>query len=1129
MDRSRNRQSAWRPSGSIPWLIAATLAACGHPAAPDAGAARDAGPALFAPTDAGSDGLRQDGSVDRIEAGAPDAGARTEAEPADPLQPYRADIRALRALLNGRLPTDIDPQALFEVDLLDAEARAARITALEARMRRGQPSASTEITDAGATLDGATLDGATLDGATLDGAMLDAGLWDAGSAAPRTASRDGGERAQDGGPAHDAGETSVDGGMGPSGENTSAHPLAELKALELERDRLRLRFLRLPDQERTQIIEAVRARRRITIELQASQVDAQRASLDAQRATEASDDLFDRAADSPDAMESALLSERARIETARAELARSEVRLARRRQAEARAGAERLQRIHRYQSRVATIPPAGADTLYDEVTRRLLGEREDLRNAMDRLRDEPDLPRFELSIDLSSYPEQMRAELREDTESLDHDARAVSDEERRLRWTWAERSAEDVRELDQIRVSLLPHMSPRRRAAVLGLGAEGREQLAQELDQITTMARWWALQSWHDLASYPISFVAIAASPDTRFELALAVLLCLFIAFTWRQRKTITDRLGAAVHNRRSTSRWTALARPFWVVLGPLVVPVLLLIALHSLATLLDQLSDALFFQALRIIVLRLSWFYVLVTLATRFLVSRLRYRAGRAAIAKRILGSVRLAMGFGLAAILITDLSELLVGRGYIYGLVVDLAWVGALPIALILLHRWKDDVCEAHRSRWAEGFVARALASSDTTVRRHLLVPPAVVQLAVTGASATLKELALRFEQLRRAFAFLFRRRLERRVETTVGESYVEALPPSIRRAFSELPTDPDLEINRFPRLDEITERVTHALDPDEAGLVLALVGERGIGKTTWLRALERRIDARVDRLDVPHRLTDAEAVCRWLSERLDLPKADSVDELAEVLSSLDEPRVVILDHCQNLVVRAIGGTEGLEALLSLTAKSGRNVVWICAFARFTWRYLERVRQGQDLFQEHIVLEPWSDDDITRLIHHRMQRAGQRASFRDLVVDPLAGTALNDAVLQTEGEYLRLLWDFSSGNPRVAMHFWKHSLVEADSGLRVRLFAAPDVDRLDALHDQSRFLLATIALHENATAEEAAASAGSSVRECSALLAYLNSCGYVRVDEEGHWRLSTHWYRGVVRHLRRQRLLFD
>ncbi|MCB9595497.1 MAG: AAA family ATPase [Sandaracinaceae bacterium] len=1095
------------------------LAGCGGEApAPDAAVAMDAGvPELVEPSDAGMDAGPADAAV-------------------DPRDLVRFQIRALTELLEGRLPTDVDPQSLFEADLLDEGARVARIHALEARLAHAAPpDAGFDAGFDAGPLDGDVLDGEVRDGEVLDGdvlAPMDAGVADAGHDAGAL---------DDAGALLDAdvldGDVLADGGLedaGPPDAGPRA-PLGELETLELERDRLRLAFLRLPEAERTRVVEAVRARRRIAVEEHASRADAERAAQDILRAEEASDDLFSQAAGSSNPVESALLAERARIETVRAEFARWEVRFARRREDEARAGAVRLQRLHELEHQVTTVEGAAADDLYDDVVQALVVQRAEVHALLDELDAPSEAPSLELSIDLSAGPYRGldgARELRQAVAEFESDRMRAVGEEERLRWAWGDRKADDLRRLDQVRVDVLPRMSRQRRASVLGLGREGRAQLGRELEEIATLARYWARETWHDLPTLPARLGALALGSETRVPFALAFLLFLGIGIAWRQRELLTERLRTAVHLRAPVSQrsWRALLRPFWAVLGPLAVPLAILIALHVLMAILTSITDSLFFAILRVVALRIAWFSFLVTLVGRFFVSRLRHGAGRARTTQRIFASVRLVLGYWLAVVLITDLSELLVGHGYIYGLVVELAWLGGLPIAVLLIHRWADDICEAHRRRWPTGFVARTLDKSSTRARRYALTPIAAIALAGAGGYAAFEELALRFEQFRRALAFLFRRRLERRVEVFADESQMEELPQALRDAFIEVPGDRALEIDRFPRLDEIVGRVNDSLAPDEVGLVLAVVGERGIGKTTWLRELARRVEAETVMLDVPHRLSDSTDVCLWLSKELGLPPLDSAEAVGAALDALETPRVVILDHCQNLVVRAIGGTAGLEALVELAAMTSRRVTWICSFALYTWRYLERARQQQDLFREHLLLEPWTEEDIAALIRHRMAACDHEVSYRDLVVEKLAGSALEDAVVRTEGEYLRLLWDFAGGNPRVAIHFWKHSLSAGpDGALKVRLFSAPDDDDLNDLHETSLFLLATIALHENATLAEAATSAGAPLRECSALLSYLRDRGYLSCDAQGYWRLSTHWYRILTRHLRRKRLLFD
>ena len=73
------------------------------------------------------------------------------------------------------------------------------------------------------------------------------------------------------------------------------------------------------------------------------------------------------------------------------------------------------------------------------------------------------------------------------------------------------------------------------------------------------------------------------------------------------------------------------------------------------------------------------------------------------------------------------------------------------------------------------------------------------------------------------------------------------------------------------------------------------------------------------------------------------------------------------------------------------------------------------------------------------------------------------------------------------------------------------------------------TEILLAAVALHENVTEEEAALTTGIDRRQCAAILAFLAGRRYVECDANGAWRITTHWYRAIIRYLRRKRLLFD
>jgi hypothetical protein len=671
-------------------------------------------------------------------------------------------------------------------------------------------------------------------------------------------------------------------------------------------------------------------------------------------------------------------------------------------------------------------------------------------------------------------------------------------------------------------------MTRTRRETVHGLGAEGATQAGRELAQIRLLALFWARGAMHELPSAPARVATMLTRSSTRNELLGALALVVALVVTWRRRDGITAWLREQVHERTGGRRWVEVVRPFWAVIGALIVPLVVLVGLHLLFAVLADLFESRALSAARIVTLSLAWFFFAVTATGRLFTSRLRYGATRAAMVRRVFASTRLVLGFALAAWLMLRLSELLVGRGYLYTVVVDLAWVGAVPLGGYLVHAWAEDVTTAHRERYPSGLCARSLAAKDTRWRRYILAMPAAAQLAVFGATTAVSDLALRFEQARRAVTFLVRRRLERQLERTSEVSDPEPLPAAVCEAFEGAAIDPAIEIDHYPQLDHFAAALARWQDGGP-GLSAAIVGERGSGKTTWMHALARTASLDAEPVDVPNGLRSAADVLGWVAALLDLDGIETVDELTREVEERGLRRVLLLDHCQNLVVRAIGGTAALGALVEIAARTSASLVWVCAFSRYTWLYVGRARQTQDLFRERVELGPWPEAKIAALVRRRMEALGVEASFEDLVVDRLRGNALEDAVLRTEGEYLRLLWDYSDGNPRVAMHFWLRSLASSGEQLRVRLFAAPRPEALEDLHEQSRFLLAAVVLHENVTAADVAATVGLSLAESAALFSFLEQHELVEPYVDGSWRVTLHWYREVIRYLRRKRLLFD
>ncbi len=117
--------------------------------------------------------------------------------------------------------------------------------------------------------------------------------------------------------------------------------------------------------------------------------------------------------------------------------------------------------------------------------------------------------------------------------------------------------------------------------------------------------------------------------------------------------------------------------------------------------------------------------------------------------------------------------------------------------------------------------------------------------------------------------------------------------------------------------------------------------------------------------------------------------------------------------------------------------------------------------------------------------------------------------------------------MWDYSNGNPGIALHFWRRSLaLGSDGEPTVRLFSPPDTSDIEKLPDSALFVLRAILQVEIATVDDivdATMLPSNSVRDS---LRYGMSRGYVESHGQ-RFRIHWGWLRAITSFLQRRHLL--
>lgn len=965
------------------------------------------------------------------------------------------EISDLRGLLDGRLPAETPLAALFEIDLDDPSAIAARVQSLQERIDTTPQQPSPSATD--------------------------------------------------------------------------------LASLRRTRDALRLAFLKLPIVQR----EALQEQDHLKRQSEALAAEQARSLAALASREEARETALTTASAAVDDTSRLLATEEARLLTHLSEQASLRQSWVQRKQLQLEKHQALLVQFGDNRT-AAALTAAQADLRYN-----------DIRVALRQLREEADVALNDLSASTAVNP--LGAGMVIDAETaLTHvdeverirtlrtqiagEERVLSNREAAVRYSAGEDVMNALRTLQAQRVALLPKLSAQRQSDVTGISGDGLERVLGEAAHVRLMARWYPVQRLHDVTS-------LAHLLRQSFNAG-----GLGTAFFW----IVVLAVGLATMPKRVRTWIVKLRRNAIPLITPPAVQRLAISALQTLNRVSNELILLLgvylcFDQVLvghqglpELVTLRsltyaYAWYRLALALIHRVLLTAVsRYQLVEPSLNAKILRSLRMVARLALWFVMYLTLAQAMLGRGALYGIAREIAVFGAILVAWLLIRAWRTEVTSAYLAIFPEGRLAQRVRASQENSHGPFIALAAFVFVAARGLWVWLRDSALRFEQTRKALAYLFRRQLERKAKHQAAPPDPSLLPDALQHALTEEAVSGALSIDVYPELDEVSA-IALGLTQGKPGALIALSGERGSGKTTWLLALQQRLTGQLpcSLYSIAHRDPTVAGVCAVLCETLQLAPTADPDALIGQIKALP-PQVILLDLVQNTFLRAVDGLAGHQALLGIAQATADHVVWVLTYAHWPFEFVQRTQPDRDVYDRKVVLKAWSERKIGELLDTRMSQAGFTVDYEKLFSEPglPKRVTAHDQTDPTELErsadrYHRLVWDYADGNPRIALHFFRLSLVFVRDGhVDVRLFPMPQIDDLEPFETRTWFTLACLVQHENLTIEEAVRSLRFPTQECERALELLQRHGFLNCHE-GRYRVQSHWSRAVLRFLQRKKLL--
>ncbi|HFE46765.1 MAG TPA: hypothetical protein ENJ18_14955 [Nannocystis exedens] len=902
----------------------------------------------------------------------------------------------------------------------------------------------------------------------------------------------------------------------------------------------RLAILNLPlaERERLALEEAERQR---SDEVQAAAKEtAISAAEDARLAEEARQRALEAAQAARTAIQRQLAEERAKAEGIRRDQAQLRGRLA-----TTRSEFENRRQHGDWPGR--DLPPAIADVkpdsasaaaLYDELVDAHKLLRMELRDALDNAEHPTETPRYE--PDLPSAPSDAPPTIISEIKALDKTAielEIAADEldtvARTLALDILDATFENESRLYNARIALLDKLPAKKYDSVLGLGREGIGQLQRELKRLFLATRWYRIQRQgtpRRLLSDLGDFYTLAQYASIVAWLLLLAWLALYGIRNGARHLKVLRKLAIGTVQRASLIR---LLHGLFDALEALVRPIVLFVATLFVWPALGEAQAVPEFAAIYQILFYLATYRLLLR-AAHIGIARLINRHIAPEVSAKILRSLQLIGRTALTIAIFLAISERILGKGYLYRLVLGFAWLGALPIAAILIRWWRKTIADAYLKFSDSGAMADAVRKTRGKWYGFFVATAAVCILFVVGVIRFARQFVLGFEQSRKALAFVFRRRLERQAED-IDDARPRILPQDLVEHLSTAPVerDGDLCLDFFPEFDTWAEQFAAWRHSKSVGATL-LVGRPGNGKTSWLRAAcehAKKLDqVEVCSFSIRKRILSIDGLVAFLGQHLEAP-AEATASLAHLRDWLVQGprRLISIDNLHSLFLRGVDTNAAWEAFDDLVAETGRKVYWLATIEREPFEYLCWAYRGHGAFRRVIALRGWPEDKIAALLHHRTSLAGYRVVYDDLVIDRVEGLEAQAQLVGTELEYARLLWDYADGSPAVALDCWRASLVsDGERCIRVRLFRRPKEALLEELGEPQRFMLAAVLWHGRLTAEEATVSLRYRADHCAEGLDLLVDWGVLSC-EDGQYRTTIPWQPAIYRYLRRHHLIED
>lgn len=431
-----------------------------------------------------------------------------------------------------------------------------------------------------------------------------------------------------------------------------------------------------------------------------------------------------------------------------------------------------------------------------------------------------------------------------------------------------------------------------------------------------------------------------------------------------------------------------------------------------------------------------------------------------------------RLSMVFFIEWLILLT-TEDVVRRALVYSAVSSIVFYLNLIIIALESSRWKNELLLVSKS-WLNNKIYEALSQSSSKILAYITCPLLFLGNVLFLLASTLYRFFSRFEFGKKLSSEIFKKRLEDAAsDTSTASNKVSEDYKSFFNESRDVSEEIRISLSRAPVklcLDTVNTWYTDKSHDD----MLVLYGSYGIGKTSLLNTLEKKLSSRVliKKLKITTKVTDSRVFYRLLSEALGA-SITSLDGLLEADRNM-EKTVLMIDDIHNLFLNTPAGLSAYKTLVELTNLQVDNLFWCMTVNQRALNHLNGIFGNDHLLGKKVELLSWTDAEIQDLILKRHTLSGFQLYYDNVISAVHKGDILESSS-DVEVQFFRLLWGQSRGNPLTAQELWLTSVSQiAASTIRVTVPKFANSKSISELSDDVLMVLSIIAKHENLSFDE-------------------------------------------------------